>query len=71
VELQSPSPFCLPLLVERLREQLSTEQLTARIERWIAQACDADGAAQRPRTRPTRAGRASRSDRRSQLDSKP
>lgn len=71
VELQSPSPFCLPLLVERLREQLSTEQLTARIERWIEQACDADGAAQRLRTRPTRAGRASRSNPRSQLDSKP
>lgn len=37
VELKAPSPFCLPLMVERLREQLSTEQLTARIERWVAQ----------------------------------
>lgn len=37
VELNAPSPFCLPLMVERLREQLSTEQLTARIERWVAQ----------------------------------
>ncbi len=37
VDLKSPSPFCLPLMVERLREQLSTEQLTARIERWVAQ----------------------------------
>jgi ATP-dependent Lhr-like helicase len=36
VELRSPSPFALPLMVERLREQLSTEQLTARIERWVA-----------------------------------
>jgi hypothetical protein len=25
-------------MVERLREQLSTEQLSARIERWVAQA---------------------------------
>jgi len=38
VDLVSPSPFCLPLLVERLREQLSTEQLTARIQRWVKQA---------------------------------
>jgi ATP-dependent Lhr-like helicase len=38
VELRSPSPFALPLMVERLREQLSTEQLTARIERWVAAA---------------------------------
>lgn len=38
VDLQAPSPFCLPLMVERLREQLSTEQLSARIERWVAQA---------------------------------
>ena len=35
VDLASPSPFCLPLMVERLREQLSTEQLQSRIERWI------------------------------------
>jgi ATP-dependent Lhr-like helicase len=36
-ELTAPSPFCLPLMVERLREQVSTEQLSARIERWVAQ----------------------------------
>jgi ATP-dependent Lhr-like helicase len=36
-DLQGPSPFSLPLMVERLREQLSTEQLAARIERWVAQ----------------------------------
>jgi ATP-dependent Lhr-like helicase len=38
VDLQAPSPFSLPLMVERLREQLSTEQLSARIERWVSQA---------------------------------
>lgn len=56
--LLSPSPFCLPLLVERLREQLSTEQLTARIERWIAQSSAPEGAAREPRSRTRRAGRA-------------
>ena len=56
--LLSPSPFCLPLLVERLREQLSTEQLTARIERWIAQSSAPEGAAREPRSRARRAGRA-------------
>jgi ATP-dependent Lhr-like helicase len=53
--LHSPSPFCLPLLVERLREQLSTEQLTARIERWIAQSSAAGGAVPEPRSRGQRA----------------
>jgi ATP-dependent Lhr-like helicase len=38
VELSSPSPFCLPLMVERLRERLSTEQLKDRLERMIKQA---------------------------------
>ncbi len=35
-ELQHPSPFCLPLMVERFREKLSTEQLSARLDRIIA-----------------------------------
>ncbi|MFM8695526.1 MAG: ligase-associated DNA damage response DEXH box helicase [Betaproteobacteria bacterium] len=48
VALKSPSPFCLPLLVERLREQLSTEQLTARIERWIQQSSRTRHAASKP-----------------------
>ncbi len=37
VDLQAPSPFALPLLVERLREQLSTEKLKDRLDRLIAQ----------------------------------
>ncbi len=58
--LHSPSPFCLPLLVERLREQLSTEQLTARIERWIAQSSATGGAVPETRPRANRATRATR-----------
>jgi ATP-dependent helicase Lhr and Lhr-like helicase len=38
VELRAPSPFALPLMVERLREQLSTEKLKDRLERMLAQA---------------------------------
>jgi ATP-dependent Lhr-like helicase len=38
VDLQVPSPFCLPLMVERLREQLSTEKLKDRLERMLAEA---------------------------------
>jgi ATP-dependent helicase Lhr and Lhr-like helicase len=44
VELSVPSPFALPLMVERLREQLSTEKLKDRLERLLAQA---EGAAAR------------------------
>ncbi|MDE2566721.1 MAG: DNA ligase-associated DEXH box helicase, partial [Burkholderiales bacterium] len=36
VELRSPSPFALPLMVERLREQLSTEGLKQRLDRLLA-----------------------------------
>jgi len=35
--LQQPTPFAFPLLVERLREQLSTEQLAERIARMVAE----------------------------------
>ncbi len=35
VELAQPSPLSLPLMVERFREQLSTEQLSARLERLL------------------------------------
>ena len=35
--LQQPTPFAFPLLVERLREQLSTEQLADRIARMVAE----------------------------------
>ncbi len=38
VALQVPSPFALPLMVERLREQLSTEKLGDRLQRLLAEA---------------------------------
>ena len=38
VALRAPSPFSLPLMVERLREQLTTEKLKDRLERLLAQA---------------------------------
>jgi ATP-dependent Lhr-like helicase len=40
VALQAPSPFALALMVERLREQLTTEKLKDRLERLLAQAED-------------------------------
>ena len=36
VELEVPSPFALPLMVERFREQLSTEKLADRLARILA-----------------------------------
>ncbi len=38
VDLAAPSPFALPLMVERLREQLSTEGLKERLDRLLAEA---------------------------------
>ncbi len=38
VQLATPSPFALPLLVERFREELSTEKLKDRIDRLLAEA---------------------------------
>lgn len=38
VALKVPSPFSLPLMVERLREQLTTEKLRDRLERLVQQA---------------------------------
>ncbi len=35
-ELRHPSPMSLPLMVERFREQLTTEQLSGRLDRIIA-----------------------------------
>jgi ATP-dependent Lhr-like helicase len=35
VRLRHPSPMSLPLMVERFREQLSTEQLSARLDRIL------------------------------------
>jgi ATP-dependent Lhr-like helicase len=37
VALRAPSPFSLPLMIERLREQLSTEKMKDRLERLLAQ----------------------------------
>jgi len=37
VDLKAPSPFCLPLLVERFREQLSTEKMKDRLARLLAE----------------------------------
>jgi ATP-dependent helicase Lhr and Lhr-like helicase len=35
VELKQPSPFCFPLLIERLREKFSNEKLSDRIARML------------------------------------
>jgi ATP-dependent Lhr-like helicase len=44
VELKSPSPFSLPLMVERLREKLTTEKLADRLNRILKDAEKAAGA---------------------------
>jgi ATP-dependent Lhr-like helicase len=38
VTLRTPSPFALPLMVERFREELSTEKLADRLQRILADA---------------------------------
>jgi ATP-dependent Lhr-like helicase len=38
VELRAPSPFALALMVERFREQLTTEKLADRLARMLADA---------------------------------
>jgi ATP-dependent Lhr-like helicase len=38
VDLATPSPFALPLMVERFREELSTEKLADRLQRILADA---------------------------------
>ncbi len=45
VELAVPSPFALPLMVERFRERLTTEKLTDRLARILGQAQAALGGA--------------------------
>jgi ATP-dependent Lhr-like helicase len=35
VELRHPSPMSLPLMVERFREKLTTEQLSERLDRIL------------------------------------
>jgi ATP-dependent Lhr-like helicase len=52
VDLRSPSPFSLPLMVERLREQLSTEKLEDRLSRLLA---EADAALAEPADRAAKA----------------
>jgi ATP-dependent helicase Lhr and Lhr-like helicase len=54
VELKAPSPFALPLMVERLREQLSTEKMKDRLERLLA---DAEAALADPAPRRRRGAR--------------
>jgi ATP-dependent Lhr-like helicase len=46
VELEVPSPFALPLMVERFREKLSTEKLKDRLDRMLK---DMERAADAPR----------------------
>jgi ATP-dependent Lhr-like helicase len=61
VELRVPSPFSLPLMVERFREQLSTEKLEDRLARMLREAeaaaatAAADEEAQRLQRRGTHA----------------
>ena len=57
VELAVPSPFALPLMVERFREKLTTEKLKSRLDRSLndmaraAAAADAGAATIGPRRR--------------------
>jgi len=49
-----PSPLSLPLMVERFREQLTTEKLSARLDRMLAEmnaALDTPAAAKPARRR--------------------
>ncbi len=48
VALRVPSPFALPLMIERLREQLSTEKLKDRLDRMLAEAAAVLDAPPRP-----------------------
>jgi len=48
VELRAPSPFALPLMVERFREKLSTEKLKDRLARIVRDAERAALSAKRP-----------------------
>jgi ATP-dependent Lhr-like helicase len=60
VTLAAPSPLALPLMVERLREQLSTEKLKDRLDRLLAQSEAALDGAPEParRSRRPRRGQA-------------
>ncbi len=64
VDLHSPSPFSLPLMVERLREQLSTEKLKDRLDRLLqeGEAALAESTPAKKRATRTDDARAKRSD---------
>jgi ATP-dependent Lhr-like helicase len=51
VALAAPSPFALPLMVDRLREQLSTEKLKDRLDRLLAESAAVLDAPPRPTLR--------------------
>jgi ATP-dependent Lhr-like helicase len=60
VTLRAPSPFALALMVERFREELSTEKLADRLARILKEAndeIDAPAAATQPAPRSARAAR--------------
>jgi ATP-dependent Lhr-like helicase len=52
VELKVPSPFALPLMVERFREKLTTEKLAERLDRILREADKALGLPAVPRLPP-------------------
>ncbi len=56
VTLKAPSPFALPLMVERLREQLTTEKLKDRLDRLLAESEAALVDVPSPRRRARRSG---------------
>ncbi|MCY0387817.1 ligase-associated DNA damage response DEXH box helicase [Robbsia sp. Bb-Pol-6] len=55
-----PTPFAFPLMVGRLRERISTEQLADRVQRMLADLERAAGPEPSDPAAPVRAGRASR-----------
>jgi ATP-dependent helicase Lhr and Lhr-like helicase len=62
IELAAPSPFALPLMVERFREQLSNEKLADRLQRLLQEAeklLDVNTSAAPPPQRARRAKRQS------------
>lgn len=57
VELRAPSPFSLPLMIERLRERLTNEKLADRLQRLLADSqarLDEPEDGRTPRRRPPR-----------------
>jgi ATP-dependent Lhr-like helicase len=52
IQLKQPSPFAFPLMVERFREQLSTEKLSDRIARMLASLEEAAGPVAKTQDKP-------------------